>query len=203
MIQPLPAPPPPEHLSSDWLRNPHIRLFGDITDAMVNDFLVQLDKACGQMHDQCPRSQVVIEVSSSGGTADNAYRIWEEIRLARDYSGVDFIFLGKTFVYSAGVTIMGAFPRDRRYLTRHTTLLVHERRLTQTINLAGPLRASLQIINEVAADIENGMRVERENFEQIIAGSDVTMGEIVERSKTGWYITAQEALQRRLVEGII
>jgi ATP-dependent protease ClpP protease subunit len=190
-------------LPKHFLQNPHIRLFGDIDDPMVTHFLDQLDRACN--HDVCEDSkrQVVVEVSSSGGTADNASRICEEIRLAREYHNIDFLFLGKTFVYSAGVTIMGAFPRNKRLLTRNTTLLLHERRLTKTINLAGPMRANIQIIKEVLADLENGLRVETENFAQFVQGSDVSMDEVVQRSRNGWYLTAEEALARKLVEGLI
>jgi ATP-dependent protease ClpP protease subunit len=198
-------------ITTDWLRNPHVRLFGDITDAMVNDFFAQLDKACDHCSQRSEADDnnrktspsIVIEVSSSGGTADNAYRIWEEIRLLRERCGMDFVFLGKTFVYSAGVTIMGAFPKNKRFVTRNTTLLIHERRLTQTINLNGPLKANLQIVKEIVADLENGLRIEHENFAQIIEGTDVGMDEIIERSRTAWYVPAQEALRRRLVEGVI
>ena len=109
-------------IAPDFVRNPHIRLFGNIDDLMVNNFLTQLDRACGDDH--CARTkegqrQVVVEVSSSGGTADNAYRIFEEIRLAREHQGIDFLFLGKTFLYSAGVTLMAAFPRNKRSQHRH------------------------------------------------------------------------------------
>ena len=77
-------------IAPDFVRNPHIRLFGNIDDVMVNNFLSQLDRACGD--DRGTRNhegqrQVVVEVSSSGGTADNAYRIFEEIRLAREHQG--------------------------------------------------------------------------------------------------------------------
>ena len=193
-------------ISPDFLRNPHIRLFGNIDDLMVNNFLTQLDRACGD--DQCARTkegqrQVVVEVSSSGGTADNAYRIFEEIRLAREHQGIDFLFLGKTFLYSAGVTVMAAFPRNRRLLTRNTTLLLHERRLTQTVNLAGPLRANIQIVREVLADLENGLRIEHENFAQLIQGTDIPMDEVVQKAKTAWYMTAEEALARKLVQELI
>ena len=98
---------------------------------------------------------------------------------------------------------MAAFPRNKRMLTRNTTLLLHERRLTQTVNLAGPLRANIQIIREVLADLENGLRIEHENFAQLIQGTDIPMDEVVQNAKTAWYITAEEALARKLVQELI
>jgi hypothetical protein len=54
-------------------------------------------------------------------------------------------FLGKTLVASAAVTFMAAFPRDRRWLTRDTTLLIHGRRMMRNVHLEGPLGSQLPV----------------------------------------------------------
>ena len=68
-------------------------------------------------------------------------------------------FLGKTLVASA-VTFMAAFPRDRRWLTRDTTLLIHGRRMMCNAHLEGPLGSCRRVLEEIIAGIDNGLRVE-------------------------------------------
>jgi hypothetical protein len=44
-----------------------------------------------------------------------------------------------TEIYSAGTTFMSFFARDNRYLTRGTRLMIHERKLSKTLQIDGPL----------------------------------------------------------------
>ena len=181
---------------------PKIRLMGTVDEEMVRDFLKQYE----EQHDKIFKSvekTFVLELTTYGGKADYGYRIAEEIRIAREYHGLDPSFIGKTFVYSAGMTILAAFPKNRRYLTQHTTLLTHERRVEQDVKFLGPMIANIQVAKEILADFENGKRIEDQNFAQVVQGSDVSFEEIVGKAQTGWYIPAEEALRRGLVEGLI
>lgn len=177
---------------------PKIRLLGPIGEEMVRDYLSQFEKVASKKS-----KTFVVELTTYGGKPDYGYRIAEEIRLARDYYGKDPIFLGKTFVYSAGMTIMAIFPRNRRYLTQHTTLLTHERRIEEEVKFLGPLVANIQVAKEMLADFENGKRIQNQNFAQLIEESNISLEEILERAQTGWYITAQEAYERGLIEAIL
>lgn len=60
---------------------------------------------------------VAVEISTLGGDAELARRLVLEVGLARERLGKRLVFLGKTCVYSA-VTLMSAFAKDDRYLTR-------------------------------------------------------------------------------------
>lgn len=181
---------------------PKICLIGPVNEEMVRNFLKQY-KDWHDRHSKSGGKIFVLELTTYGGMADYGYRIAEEIRIAREYHGLDPIFFGKTFVYSAGMTILAAFPKNRRYLTKHTTLLTHERRVEQDVKFLGPMVANIQVAKEVLADFENGKRIEDQNFAQVVKGSDVSFEEIVERAQSGWYIQAEEALKRGLVEGLI
>jgi hypothetical protein len=66
-------------------------------------------------------------------------------------------FLGKTLVASAAVMVMAGFPRDRRCLTRDTTLLIHGRRMMRNVHLEGPLGSCRRVLEEIIADIDNGL----------------------------------------------
>ncbi len=177
---------------------PVIRLIGSVGEDMVRDYLAQFEKISKK------RQKVfVVELTTYGGKADYGYRIAEEIRLAREYYRKDPIFLGKTFVYSAGMTILAAFPKNKRFLTQHTTLLTHERRIEEEVKFLGPLVANMQVAKELLTDFENGKRIQNQNFAQLIEGSRVKLEEILKRAQTGWYITAPEAFELGLVEGLL
>lgn len=185
-------------ISAHLAEYPTIRLIGSVGEEMVRDYLKQMEPVFKNR-----KKVFVLELTTYGGKADYGYRIAEEIRLAREYYGKDPIFLGKTFVYSAGMTILAAFPRNRRYLTRNTTLLTHERRIEEEVKFLGPLVANIQVAKEILADFENGKRIQSHNFAQLIEGSNVTMAEVLRRAETGWYIPAEEALRRELVEALL
>jgi len=190
--------PTARRISAHLSEFPVIRLLGPVGEDMVRSYLSQFESISKN------RKKIFIcELTTFGGKADYGYRIAEEIRLAREYYDKDPIFLGKTVVYSAGMTILAAFPRDRRYLTKHTTLLTHERRIEEDVKFLGPLVANIQVAKELLADFENGKRIQNQNFSQVIEGSDISLPEILKKAETGWYISAEEALDRKLIEGLL
>jgi hypothetical protein len=48
-----------------------------------------------------------------------------------------------------------------------------------------------------------GLKVEREAFRALIAGSDVGEEELIRRCRRRWYLDAEEALRRGLVAGLV
>lgn len=176
---------------------PHIRLFGHVDGGMLSEFFRQ--------QQQAPRdAPVVFELSTLGGDPDIGRRMAQEIRLWREHRQVDVYFLGKTFVYSAGVTIMSAFPVNRRFITEDTVLLVHERKITKTVELKGALRACRALVEDVLAQLESGQRVEDRDFVRLVQGSRMTHAELRDRVLTrDWYVPAAEALELGLVANII
>ena len=175
-----------------------IRLFGNVNDVMLADFLGQLDRAR-----QRP-GPLLIELTTTGGDADVGRRIALEMRLLAENRGEPVYFLGKTVIYSAGVTVMSAFPAARRFLSADAVLLIHERRMEKTVHFSGALRASLALAHDLLAEIENGQMLERQGFEDLIRGSQLTMDEVMRRVQTAnWYVPADEALRLGLVAGLI
>ena len=51
--------------------------------------------------------------------------------------------------------------------------------------------------------IDCGLRLEEENFERLVKGSDVGMDELLENALYNWYVPANEALRRGLVAGLV
>ncbi|HMJ92749.1 MAG TPA: peptidase S14 [Allosphingosinicella sp.] len=193
-------PAPRAGQPSSWpkiLDRPTLSVTGEIDSQATRDFLDALRKA------EDGEGDVALELTTLGGDAEMARRIVLEIGLARKRTGKRFLFLGKTVVYSAGVTVMSAFPREDRWLTEDAVLLIHCRQLDKSIEISGPMRASLPELDAVRAQIENGLKLEERNFRRLIEGSDVGMTELCEKAVHNWYVDAEEALKRGLIAGIV
>lgn len=177
------------------LQNPHIRLLGEINAGMV----AVLRDRIAELPDADP---LVIEICTPGGDAEMGRLLAQELRELRA-KGRRVVFLGKTMVYSAGVTMMAAVPPEDRYLTADAMLLIHCRRMDEQVHLQGPLKSCVVQARTELSKIEAGIRLEREGFEELIAGSDVSFEEVDEKAQHNWYVPAEEALQRRLVAGLL
>lgn len=178
-------------------RSPNVSLYGPIDDAAVKETLKQIEAV--RNGDQ----PLVFELTTEGGDAEGGRRIALEIRLLRTLAKREVFFLGKTVVMSAGATIMGAVPNTHRYLTADTVLLIHERRLQKTLDLNGPIKANLQIVREMLAQLETAEKIERQGFEEIAAGSKLSADDLYRRATENCYLTAREALDLGLVAGVI
>jgi hypothetical protein len=75
--------------------------------------------------------------------------------------------------------------------------------LETTIEISGPMRASLDEVVALKEQIELGLRLEEENFRRLIEGSDVTLEELCAKALHSWYLPAKEALERGLVAGLL
>ncbi|MCR5872885.1 hypothetical protein LRS10_00940 [Phenylobacterium sp. J426] len=180
------------------LASPQVRLNGPVDEAMLRFFIDGM-----AMAETAGEGPLVLELTTTGGDADIGRRIAADVRLFRERTGRRTIFLGKSVVYSAGVTIMSAFPRTDRWLSRGTALLIHCRQLNKTVTFEGPLKAARMRVEALLGEIDTGLDVEEEDFDDLIEDTDVGMSELLERAQVNWYVHADEALARRLVAGLI
>ena len=177
-----------------------IQLFGPVNDAMFASFTEQLKKARASDHDR----PIVLSLNTNGGDADTGRRIAEDIRLCRELDGRRMVFVGIATVYSAGITIMAAFPREERYLSKGARLLIHERRDQKTVELQGALRAATSILRDELAAVEDGQALERQGFEKLVAGTPLVLQEVMDKVMTAdWYLGAEEAVRVGLVQAVI
>jgi len=140
----------PQKAAPDCLRDPAISLIGSVDDAMVEKLVCGLREAA--------EGDLAIEMTPLGGGAELARRIALEIEQARRRRSGRLLFLGKTAVYSAGTTVMAAFPRQDRYLTADAVLMIHCRQLEEKIELSGPIRSSLPKLEAAKRQIEGTAR---------------------------------------------
>lgn len=179
------------------LFEPNLSINGPISDATLSFALGRLEiiRSSGD--------PLIMELNTTGGDADVARRIALEMRLFGQHMDVPAYCVGKTAVYSAGVTIFAAFNRSRRFLTEDAVILVHERRLTETLELKGPLQACLQLVREKLAMLEQAEALEREGFAEFVAGSGMSLAALRQRALANAYISAEEALSAGLIADIL
>ena len=175
-----------------------ISLVGSVDEAMA----CKLRDALGET--ESGDGPLTIDMTTLGGDPEMARRMIVEIDAARErLKGRRLVFVGKTVVYSAGCTFMAAFPPKDRYLTADATLLIHCRQLKQTMELDGPIRSHLPKLKAMIHQLETGIDLEEENFERLIKGTQVPMDELLEKALYNWYVTAEEAVERKLVAGLV
>jgi ATP-dependent protease ClpP protease subunit len=176
---------------------PNVQLYGSIGPETLGDFLKQLSEA------KQAEGPIVVELTTEGGDPDIARRIALEIRLCRKWHSRETHFVGKTIVYSAGISILAAFPRESRYLTEDATLLIHERRIDKSVELKGPMKSNIQILREQLSVMETAKRIEEQGFEEFAKGSKLSVEELAKRAQENYYLTAKEALDLELIAGIV
>lgn len=178
------------------LAKPQIQLHGPVNEMMYAFFKDQLASVSGD-------GPLVISITTLGGDPEMARAMGDSVRLLREYTGRETLFLGKVAVYSAGATFMSAFPADKRFLTRNTRLMIHERIMNSTVTLSGPLNTLAPVLLAKLNEIQDSIRIQDEGFEALVAGTNVTLEELKSKAPSNWYIEATEARDRGLVLDII
>lgn len=181
----------------DILRSPQVTLTGDLEYPIVDEFIAQLAEA------ERNGGDIAVQLTTLGGGAEVGRRLVREIDDARQRLKGRLLFLGKTTVYSAGVTVMSAFPATDRFLTRDTMLLIHGRQLDKTVALSGAMRGSRPKLEALIAEIDCALRLEDQGYERLTKDSAISAHEACEKGVHDWYLTADEAEQLGLVAGLI
>lgn len=189
-----PAMPDPTHYPA--LAAPHIRLQGHVDDAMYRVFRDRLDAVADA-------NPLVVSLTTLGGDPEIARAMGEDIRLLGAYQGRGALFLGKVAVYSAGATFMSFFRRENRFLTRGTRLMLHERQLTRTLHLDGPLRMCAAKLRANLHELEHSIMIEEEGFRQLVDQSSISFDDLKRKAPENWYIEAEEARNLGLVLDVI
>lgn len=185
-------------INNELLKRPAIRLHGKVDDTMLDNFLQQMATAMDN------KGPILLELTTTGGDAETGRRIATDIIMAREQFGLDMIFLGKSVVYSAGISIMSGFEAKKRFLTKDCMLLVHERRLDKTLQLKGAMRGMKPLVMDVLAEIESAIEMERTAFEYLVRGSEITVDQLMDRiGQSDWYISSAEAVEKKLVAGVL
>jgi hypothetical protein len=175
---------------------PRILLAGPVDYDMYGRFREQFAKAPAT-------GLVVIELCTLGGDPEVADDGRGCPLSQRVVGRAPVRLLGKAAIYSAGATFMSFFARQNRYLTRGTRLMIHERKLCKTLEINGPLTSCIASVKAALHEIEHSISIQNEGFENLIAGSQVSMDEVLRRAPEDWYLEAQEAKSLGLIQSVI
>jgi ATP-dependent protease ClpP protease subunit len=188
---------PTADLAAERFNSPTILLSGSVDYDMYARFRDQLGAAPTE-------GLIVVELSTLGGDPEVARMMGEDIRFHSDMEPARrFVFLGKAAIYSAGTTFMSFFAIANRFLTRGTRLMIHERKMTKTLEIAGPLTTCIATVEATLNEIRTSIAIQNEGFENLIRGSAVTMDEVLRKAPCNWYIEAQEALELGLIQAVL
>jgi ATP-dependent protease ClpP protease subunit len=186
-----------ETLPATAFKSPAIALSGVVDYEMYTKFRTQFDNASD-------KGLVVIELSTLGGDPEVARMMGEDVRFASETEPQRrFVFLGKAAIYSAGTTFMSFFVRQNRYLTRGTRLMIHERKLSKSLVIDGPLTTCIAVVRATLNEIESSIVIQNEGFQNLVVGSNVTLDEVLQKAPANWYLEAQEAKNLGLVEAVL
>jgi hypothetical protein len=184
---------PPAELTA----TPTASLHGPVDENMLSAWIDALSRA------RAGQGALVLELSTTGGDADIGRRIADDIRLFSRQTGRRALFLGRTTVYSAGITVMAGFPVADRWVSEDTALMIHGRKLSKCLDLDGPLRSERPKVEALLAEVDQGLALERAGFRQLIEGSRLSPDELDRNTIGDWYLTAAEALELRLIAGML
>jgi ATP-dependent protease ClpP protease subunit len=184
-------------LTSHDFRCPSILLSGTVDYDMYKSFREQLGAIPAE-------GLISVELSTLGGDPEVARMMGEDIRFHSEVTPERrIVFLGKAAIYSAGTTFMSFFARANRYLTRGTRLMIHERKLCKTLRLEGPLTTCTASLEAALNEIRTSIAIQNEGFENLIAGSSVTLADVLRKAPSNWYIEASEAQSLGLIEAVL
>lgn len=178
------------------LAAPHVQLRGPVDEQMYDSFRAQVLAAPTE-------GPLVVSITTLGGDPEMARAMGDGIRLIREYTGRETVFLGKVAVYSAGATFMSAFPVDSRFLTRNSRLMIHERQMQSTIQLNGPLGTLRYMLEAKLNEIADSIRIQDEGFADLVKGTRVSLDDLRAKAPSNWYIEADEARDLGLVLDVI
>jgi ATP-dependent protease ClpP protease subunit len=176
------------------LDHPHVSLCGEVEAGMV-------DRCREQAAAAGDADPLVIEMTTLGGEAEYGRRLALEFRSLAS-GGRRVLFLGKTTLYSAGVTAMSGLPVADRWLSDDCLLLVHGRKIVRTLELDGGLIEAQAEATRLLAEVKATLPLEEQGFRELVEGSRMDLEDLRRRARRDWYLTAAEALDLGLVAGI-
>ena len=178
---------------------PSITLAGEVEPALV----VELDRQIKALLEKKPDKALVI-LTTTGGMSGYSIGIYERLRLLQQV--VDLTLVGVGIVYSAGVTISMAFPKEKRWLTAESSMMFHQSQVSIAPSHASMpinLTARELLWAESASLLENQRKSLEWIFDLIAKGTGQNKKIIKMLAESGTYFTAKKALDFGLIGGIL
>jgi ATP-dependent Clp protease protease subunit len=177
--------------------DPLIGLVGEITEEAAQQICLMMLSLNGNkiLSPEPPEDRpddIEFFISTGGGSVNEMFTIYDLMGLIKEYRDIATFGFGK--VASAGVPLLAAGTKGKRYIGKHTRLMLHH----CSSNASGP-RPSLR------ANFEELKKVEDMMVQVLASHTNLSPGEIynIMSKNTDEYFSAEEALEMGIVDKII
>lgn len=176
--------------------------FSELFDHTVVTLAGQIDEGMIQTLERTLKSvwmdtrlekKVTLTLTTFGGASGYALGMYERLRLAqREF---DLRIVGCGIVYSHGVSLMMALPKERRFLTAGTRVYIHEMQKEMSLTLSGPQSSRRQVLEQERRTFEEEQLVMSWVVRALRDGTGQPEPLIRERMAAGHYMGGAEAVE--------
>jgi ATP-dependent protease ClpP protease subunit len=161
----------------------------------------QVDEGMIQMLDRILNStyanpevenRATLLLTTYGGASGYAMAMYERLRLAQRVFDLTVIGLG--IVYSHGVTLMMALPREKRFVTAGTRLYLHELQKEMKLPLNGPQSARRLVLEQELRTLEEEAATLDWTVKTLAVGTGLPEKKLRTLMSGGTYLSGQEAV---------
>ena len=172
-------------------------LYGEVEEEKIQELIVGLlvltEGAGPKSYDEEGKlNPLKFYISTYGGAADDMFALYDVMNLAKRHCDIQTIGIGK--VMSAGVLLLAAGTKGKRYISKHCRVMIHS-------VAAGAGGQMHNLENEIKA-IKN---LQDEYINALVANTDLTkrqLTKILDR-KVNVYLTAEEAVEYGIADEIL
>jgi ATP-dependent protease ClpP protease subunit len=147
--------------------------------------------------------KIPVLISSGGGDVFWGTAIIEMMRILPILGEIEISTLGIGFVASMAASIWLTPPKEHRMLTKNSQLYFHPIKSYRNIDVGGRLDSTISEFAEILA-LEKGVKqreVELVNF--LAVETKLAVATVRKRIKSGWLVSAEEALKLGLASRVI
>lgn len=175
---------------TELLDRPVITLAGQIDDGMIQMF----DRSLKEIRaDPELENRASLLLTTFGGSSGYALGMYERLRLAqREF---DLTIVGLGIVFSHGVTIMSALPREKRLVSRGTRLYIHEMQKEMSLAFTGPQNSRKQVLDQEVKTFAEEQLIMGWVVKSLAEGSGQPEAKVREWMSAGAYFGGQEAVE--------
>lgn len=183
---------------SELLERPIITLAGQIDDGMIQ----VLDRSLKEIWaNPALENRATLLLTTFGGSSGYALGMYERLRLAqREF---DLLVVGVGIVFSHGVTIMSALPREKRLVTRGTRLYIHEMQKEVSLTFTGPQNSRKQVLDQEVRTFAEEQLIMNWVVKSLADGSGQPEPRIREWMAGGAYFGGAEAVELGFCGGVL
>ena len=172
-------------------------LYGEVEEEKIQELIVGLimftEGASSKSYDEDGHLKPInFYISTYGGAADDMFALYDVMNICKSGCDIQTIGIGK--VMSAGVLLLAAGTKGKRYITKHCRVMIHS-------VAAGAGGQMHNLENEMKA-IKN---LQDEYINALVANTDLTkrqLNKILDR-KVNVYLTAEEAIEYGIADHIL